>query len=107
VDTVVWEHSERVARITAHISALPEVTSLPVDGAALSAAALYHDAGWILQVNQGEVPQRDLLLRPTSDIQRELAADWLEQRGAALLPAGTLQRAAKAIRQCNDRRMEL
>lgn len=107
VDTVVWEHSERVARISEHISALPEVTSLPVDRAALSAAALYHDAGWILQVQEGAISSRDLLLRPTSDIQRELAADWLEQRAAGLLPSGSLLRAVKTIRQYSDRRTEL
>ncbi len=106
-DAFVWEHSERVARMAEFFSGLPELASLPVDRAALTAAGLYHDAGWILQVREGGLPLREVLLRPTTDIQRELAADLLEQRGLPHLPGGTLQRAAKAIRQCNDRRTDL
>jgi len=106
-DAFVWEHSRRVAQIVEMISALPELTSLSVDRVALRAAGLYHDAGWILQVREGVLPARQLLLRPTTDIQRELAADFLEQRGVAFLPGGPLQRALKAIRQCNNRQTDL
>lgn len=105
-DAVVWEHSWRVARTAAFLAELPEVGGSGVDRQALFAAGLYHDAGWVLQWREGEVAIRDLLLRPTSDIQRELAADWLEQRTAALLSPGSLQRAVRAVRQCNDRRTE-
>jgi HD superfamily phosphodiesterase len=89
------------------VSALPELASLSIDRAALRAAGLYHDAGWILQVQEGGLSAREVLLRPTTDIQRELAADLLEQRGLPLLAGGSLQRAVKAIRQCNDRRTDL
>lgn len=106
-DTVVWEHSLRVVRTVEFIAGLPEVAELGVDRSALSAAGLYHDAGWIVQLREGEVASRELLLRPTSDIQRELAADWLEQRAAHVLAPGSLQRAARAVRQCNDRRTDV
>lgn len=106
-DLVVWEHALRVVRIAEAIASLPELASYPVDRSALQAAALYHDAGWVVQVQTGAVLPRDLLLRPTSDIQRELAADLLEQRAENLLPAGSLQRALRAIRHCNDRRSDV
>ena len=106
-DSVVWEHSQRVARSAEFIAGLPEAAELGVDRVALSAAGIYHDAGWVVQMREGEVAPRELLLRPTSDIQRELAADWLEARAAQHLAPGSLQRAARAIRQCNDRRTDL
>lgn len=106
-DAFVWEHSQRVVRMMELISALPELTSQPVDRAALRAAGLYHDVGWVLQVQEGHLAARDVLLRPTTDIQRELAADFLTQRCASILSGDTLQRAARAIRQYNDRRTDV
>lgn len=105
-DAVVWEHSARVARTAEFIAALPEVAELGADRVAVFAAGLYHDAGWILQFREGVVTSLELLLRPTSDIQRELAADWLDERGSKLLAPGSLQRAVRAVRQCNDRKTD-
>ena len=107
MDAVVWEHSMRVARTAEYIATLPELSESGVDHLAVSAAGLYHDAGWVVQFREGALTARELLLRPTSDIQRELAADWLEQRGAKLLTPGSLQRAVRAVRQCNDRKSDL
>lgn len=107
VDTIVWEHATRVARLADSIASLPGISSSPIDRAALTAAGLYHDAGWVLQVQAGAVAARELLLRPTSDIQRELAADWIEAHAPGGLAPGSVQRAARAIRQCNDRRTDL
>lgn len=106
-DTVVWEHSSRVGRLVEFVAALPEAASQGVDLAALTAAGLYHDAGWVLQVHMGAVSARDILLRPTSDIQREIAADWLEQQAAGILSPGSIGRAVKMIRQLGDRRTDL
>jgi HD superfamily phosphodiesterase len=106
-DTVVWEHSLRVAQTADFIATLSELADSGVDRAAVFAAGLYHDAGWVVQVREGVIAARELLLRPTTDIQRELAADWLEQRAAKLLPPGSLQRAVRAVRQCNDRQADL
>ncbi len=103
IDCVIWEHSERVAGLTQIIAAVPELANHVIDRLALTAAALYHDAGWLLQLAAGQVRERDLLLRRTTDRQRDLAADWLQQRLEGLLPAGTVQQAARIVRTCNQR----
>ncbi len=106
-DPVVWEHSSRVARLADVIVSLPEVTADVVDRVALAAAALYHDAGWVLQLQAGELTPQELLLRPTSDILHELAADWIASRLKGIIPPASLQLAARAIRACSNRRTDL
>jgi HD superfamily phosphodiesterase len=106
-DLIVWEHSSRVAKLSAVIATLPEVAMQPIDLPALTAAALYHDAGWVLQARAGEIKPVELLLRPTSDLQRELAADWIFQRLDKIIGPGVIEQAARIIRNCNNRRTEL
>ena len=103
IDPVVWEHSERVAGLTQAIVALPELANHVVDRVALTAAAFYHDAGWILQLVAGEVREIELLLRRTSDRQRDQAADWMVQRLQGILPPGSIQQAVRIVRTCNER----
>ncbi len=103
IDPVVWEHSERVAGLAQSIASLPEVANHVVDRVALTAAAFYHDAGWILQLAAGEVRMGDLLLRRTTDRQRDQAADWMGQRLQDVLPAGSIQQAVRIVRTCNER----
>ncbi len=103
LDKLIWEHSVRVARTAAAISSLPELEDRAVDRRGLSAAALYHDAGWVLQFRAGEAIPRDLLLRPTCEVQRELAAAWVAERLHDLIPERSLEIASGAIRHCNDR----
>lgn len=102
IDPVVWEHSDRVARLTQTIAALPELANHVIDRTALIAAALYHDMGWILQLQAGETREVDLLLHRTSDRQRDLAADWMSERLQDVLPAGTVQQAARIVRICHQ-----
>lgn len=103
LDRLVWEHSVRVAKTCAAIAGLPELTDRAVDRRALMAAALYHDAGWVLQYKAGEAIPRDILLRPTNEIQREMAGAWVLDQLRDLLPERSLDIASKAIRYCNDR----
>lgn len=103
LDKLVWEHSVRVAKVASAIASLPELADRAVDRRALLAAALYHDAGWVLQYRAGEAIPRDLLLRPTSEVQRELAASWVLERLRDILPERSVDIASKAIRYCNDR----
>ena len=102
-ECLVWEHSSRVSHLCESIAAIPELAGAAIDRRALTAAALYHDAGWVLQLRAGEAIPRDLLLRPTCELQRELAAGWIAERLSDLLPPASLENAARAIRQCNDR----
>lgn len=106
-DLIVWEHSARVAHLSQIIADLPDIAPAAVDRTALTAACLYHDAGWVLQVHAGATLPRDVLLRPTGDLLREMAADWMASRLASIVPPGPLQLAARAIRQCNDRDADL
>jgi HD superfamily phosphodiesterase len=107
VDSVVWEHSARVARMAQTISRFADVPSQPLDSDALTAASLYHDLGWILHFHGGRVTREELLLRPTTDSCRDLAADWVVTELKGLLPLTVLQRTATIIRQCADRRSGL
>ena len=103
----LWEHSERVMRLTQALPRIPELQGQPIDLEALVAAALFHDAGWALDTQQGRVARWQLLTRPTNDIQRELGAAMLLEEAGHLMPAPLARLAADAIRQCNDRRTPL
>jgi len=102
-DPVVWEHSARVARLTATLAAMPELAHHVLDRTALTAAALYHDAGWLLDVWDDRIDPSFLLLKRTSDEQRERAAAWMRTRLADVLEPGCLRLAARIVVACNDR----
>jgi hypothetical protein len=102
-DLWLWEHSERVMRLAQMLAGLPEVGGENVDLTALAAAALFHDAGWILEFQQGRFERWQLLTRPTNDLQRELGAAMLQEEAGPLLPGPTARLAGDAIRQCNNR----
>lgn len=103
LDKLIWEHSARVAKTTTAIAGLPELAQRALDRRGLLAASLYHDAGWVVQYRAGEAIPRDLLLRPTSEVQRELAASWVLERLDGFLPERTLEIASNAIRNAGDR----
>lgn len=102
-DPWVWEHSERIERLTRWIARQRDLASRTIDHDALAAAALFHDAGWVVQFRQGQLSRLQLLGRPTSDIQRELGAAFLTEHAGHLIAGASLDRARSAIRQCNDR----
>lgn len=109
-DRWLWEHARRVAHLAQLLALLPEVRAgggPPPDPAMAAVAALFADAGWAVQVQRGEMKQWDVLNRPTSDIQRELGAGALQERAASLLPVGTVETAARAIRECNEKHTRL
>ena len=103
-DSVIWDHSSRVARIAETIALLPELKDQAVDRVALTAACLYHDAGWLLQYRAGKMGTGELLIRPTTQAQRDLAADWVKSQLVEVLPSHSLERVVLAVRCCNDRR---
>jgi hypothetical protein len=106
-DLWLWEHSERVMHLVQMLADLPEVGAKPADRAALALAALFHDAGWVLEYHQGRCERWQLLTRPTNDLQRELGAAMLLEEAGPLLPGPLAHLAADAIRQCNDRKTNL
>ncbi len=106
-DLWLWEHSERVMRVVPMVAALPEVSRQTADLTALAVAALFHDAGWVVEYQQRRFERWLLLSRPTNDIQRELGAAMLQEEAGHLLPGPTLRLASDAIRQCNNRKTDL
>jgi len=90
-----------------NILAAPELSGRPVDLATLTAAALYHDAGWVLLVRNGQLSHRDVLLKPSSDHLRDMAAEWIGERLDGIVGAGVIAQAARVIRQCNNRQTDL
>lgn len=106
-DLWLWEHAERVMRLTQLVARLPEVGNAGPDLTALAAAALFHDAGWVLEFHQGRFERWQVLTRPTNDLQRELGAAMLQEEAGPLLGGQTTRLAGDAIRQCNDRRTTL
>jgi hypothetical protein len=102
-DVFLWEHAERVTRAAEGIADLPDVAGGRLDRAALTAASLYHDAGWALQYRDGLIQRSEILSRPTSDMQRELAAALLEDRLASVLTESSRSTAADCLRQINNR----
>lgn len=105
-DPTLWEHSFRVMVNAEQIAQLPALSSEQIDRDALRAAALYHEAGWAVQVASRQMRRRQVLSRPTSDVQHELAAGMMASSLQGMLPARSLARACDAIRGLNDRRCE-
>lgn len=109
-DRWLWEHARRVTYLTQLLALLPEVRETcdaQPDQTAVAVAALFADAGWAVEARQGKLKPWEVLSRPTSEIQRELAVGALEERAAGLLPAETVALACQAIRECNERSSDL
>ena len=102
-DSWLWEHTERVLALARMISVLPDFGEDKPDETVVTVAALYHDVGWAIQFREGLVQRWNLLSRPTSDAQREMAATALRESAGGLLDDSVLEAAAAAIRECNNR----
>jgi hypothetical protein len=89
------------------VAELPELSDAAINAEALRIAALYHDAGWAVQVRAGQVSNRRALTRPTNDIQFELAAELVESSLADMLPPQTVARASEAIRRMGDKQCDV
>jgi hypothetical protein len=105
-DLCLWEHSVRVAKNVRRIIEFPVVEALSPDEAAAVAAALYHEAGWVVRLREGEIRREEILCRSTSDAPWDLGAALLERRAAKLLPSDSLARASQAIRSLPSRGVE-
>ena len=106
-DVVLWEHAVRVAENARRIARLPEVRAASPDDVALTAAALYHDAGWAARHRNEEIRREEVLVCPRTDSQREEAAIILERRLADLLPPESIERAAATVRVLHQRDVQL
>ncbi|NLX14316.1 MAG: HD domain-containing protein [Phycisphaerales bacterium] len=102
-DPLVWEHCGRVARMAEKIASGPEMARYTISRQALYVACLYHDIGWVLQANAGTLPAKELFLKPTTDHQRTIAADWITNNLDGVMAPGVLSLAAQAVRHSSDR----
>ncbi len=53
-DVYLWEHSVRVLDTALKLAALPEYRE-PMDQTTLSVAALFHEAGWVVDLSDGKL----------------------------------------------------
>lgn len=102
-DCVLLEHSARIARSAERIATELLVGRHEIDFPALAAAALYHDAGWIVQYRDAVVERMEILCKPTTTAQRQLGAAFLETRLAGILKPESLKLAVECVRRLNDR----
>ncbi|MDO8632705.1 MAG: HD domain-containing protein [Phycisphaerales bacterium] len=105
-DVFLWEHTVRVARSAEYICRIPEIQARTPDEVAVTAAALYHDAGWIVRVHAGEIERHEILLGPAPESACSEGARMMERSLKELIPPETLDRAGVAIRARNDRQTE-
>jgi len=105
-DLALWEHSQRVANSAADIAQLEQAAD-SIDEIVLTAAAYYHEAGWIVQYRDGRVSREQILARITTSVQRELGAVLMEQDLADHLPRQTLTTASDCIRKLNNREVDI
>lgn len=105
-DLFLWEHSVRVAENARRVAALPVIQKTSPDDLAVYAAGLYHEAGWIIRFNDGDVRRQEFLIRPLSETYREQGAILLEKSLGKLLPPETVRRASEAVRSLSDREID-
>ncbi len=106
-DVRLWEHSNRVTETALKIAKLPGIGGTSVDETVLTVVGLYHDAGWITQWADGEVTREAICSKPTSSLQRDLAAVMMEASLKELLPPKTLEFAASCIRVLSDHKIDI
>ena len=106
LDVFLWEHSERVAQGSQWICTLPGVAEQHPDETAVVAAALYHDAGWLSRVRDGDIAAHEILSHPPADSNREQSTLMMEGSLAKVLPRASLERASRTMLTLHDRDVE-
>ncbi len=102
-DAWLAAHARRVGRTAAWLATASEHRADGARPEAAEVAGLFSLAGWPAEVRAGRVAAEQVLQRPTNATQREAAAALLESHCRARVDEETLARAARAIRQANDR----
>lgn len=102
-DLFLWEHASRIARAACAMARLECVQKLHPDLSAVTAAALYHDAGWVARFQSGEIDRCEILVRPPSETHRDQGVLMMEKGLANLLPREAIRRASIAIRSMSRR----
>lgn len=100
--TLLWDHADRVYDSAQLIAGLPEFSGKDVDPGKLIIVALYHDAGWAVQHESGEIDINDIHATVTTAIQRTLAATFMLERLKNFAKPDVLEYSAECIRVLSD-----
>lgn len=95
----IWNYTQRVCRNTDAICRYPSLADAQIDRDALTAAALFHAVGLAEHAAEKELSSGLVLVKPLTDVQRELSANALHQHGRAELSAAALRIAGDSIRR--------
>lgn len=106
-DVFLWEHSARIAQTAQHIARLPMIRSHRPDEAAIVAAALYHDAGWITCIHERTADRMEVLWGSLSEADHDQGWVLMESSLSGLLPQESLELAGRAIREMHNRGADL
>ena len=103
-DVLVWEHATRVARSAVAIARLIGLETGEANQECLVSAALYQDRCWILQHEDGTLSVSEMLSKPLSVVQMELAATRARQSLADCMPSKKLESVCRVICEAGERR---
>lgn len=102
-DFWLWDHCLRLMRSSEMLAGMPDLQPEQPDPVAAALAGLFYDSGWAIQVHDGVLQPWQVLARPTSNLQRELAAAALTERCHGMIEPEIISLAADTIRECNNR----
>ncbi|GJM26175.1 MAG: hypothetical protein DHS20C16_25900 [Phycisphaerae bacterium] len=100
--TTLWDHASRVCDSSLLIASFPEFVGKEIDPDKLTIVSLYHDAGWAVQYESGDVAINGLQSTATTAIQSTLAATFMIERLKNLASNEILESAAECIRVLSD-----
>lgn len=92
----VWQHSVCVLELTRWICAEHDIDTTDVEKS-LTAAALFHDAGWVAMRHSGQMPAVKLLSRPGDMTLRKGSEKVLRSESTDLLDRNDLESACRYI----------
>ncbi len=100
--TLLWDHSNRVCESALLIPGLAEFVGKEISRELLAIVALYHDAGWAIQYEAGDVKINAIQETVTSAIQYTQAATLMLERLDHVANKEILDQAAECIRVLGD-----
>lgn len=106
VNSMLWEHAERVFECALLMSHLPELSNRVIDRDVLAITAFYHDAGWKVQLNEGSIKLGEVMGNILSPIHRTLGAKLVLEQLQGLADKSTLKAAAECISILSDHDMD-
>ncbi len=105
-DMFLWEHCERVAKLSLELATIIGARKRPPDRFAIAASSLYHNVAWAVLVNEDGQYAAHVLMKPLTATQRELSVATMKKTLRGVLAKESLSRAETAILSLKDRHHE-